>query len=60
MTLEDFDVPSEDVVVLTDSGHLGAAGWTIETVCHGQNRGDDAAAVRSGARLDVEVKGAGN
>lgn len=50
----------EGDVVLALSGHLKAAGWTIESVCLGQTRGDDVVAVRSGARLRVEAKGAGS
>jgi len=50
----------EDDVVLAVSAYLEASGWTIESVCLGQERGDDVVAARCGARLLVEAKGAGS
>lgn len=51
--LED-DVVDAVVVLLEDSG------WTIESVAHAHERGDDIVAIKGGVRLRVEAKGAGS
>lgn len=50
----------EDDVVNAVADLLRRNGWTIESVAHAHERGDDIVAVRDGARLLVEAKGAGS
>lgn len=50
----------EDDVVDAVVDLLQQHGWTIESVAHAHQRGDDIAAVKGGVRLRVEAKGAGS
>lgn len=53
-------VLTEDEVIDAVIGFLKNEGWTIESRCTAQERGEDIVASRDGDRLVIEAKGAGS